>query len=103
MQQANLTEITLKLPQKFVDSLAKNEIMSFLLDKTFNKIEYYLSRCQEMEQKYGMPFRDFKNKVEKSKKEVFEEWDDLMEWEAYELAYKEWENKYQELKNCTVS
>jgi hypothetical protein len=103
MQQANLTEIKLKLPQNIVDSLQKNEIISLLLDKAFNKTEYYLTRCQEMEQKYGMSFTDFKKKVEESKKEVFEEWDDLMEWEAYELAHKEWKKKYGELKNCMTS
>ena len=100
MQEANLAEIKLKLPQNIVDSLQKNEIISLLLDKAFNKTEYYLTRCQEMEQKYEISFNDFKKKVEKSKKEVFEEWDDLMEWEAYELAHKEWKVKYEELKNC---
>lgn len=83
MQEVNLAEIKLKLPQNIVDSLQKNEIISLLLDKAFNKTEYSLTRCQEMEQKYGMSFTDFKKKVGKSKKEVFEEWDDLMEWEAY--------------------
>jgi|GEM_PF-492729 len=99
MQQANLKEIKLKLPQNVVESLAKNEIVSLLLDKAFNKTEYYLTQSREMQQKYGMDFSDFKKKVEKNKEEVFEEWDDLMEWEAYELAYKEWKTKYEELKN----
>jgi hypothetical protein len=103
MQLTNLTEIKLKLPQNIVDSLVKNEIISLLQDKALNKTEYYLTRCQEMEQKYGMVFSDFKNRVEKSKNEVFEEWDDLMEWEAYDIAYNEWQEKYEELKNCTAS
>jgi hypothetical protein len=42
-----------------------------------------------MEQKYGKPFAAFKTQVEKSEKEEFQEWDDLIEWEAYELAYKD--------------
>ncbi len=42
-------------------------------------------------------------KVEENKDEVFEEWDDLMEWEAYELAHKEWKTKYEELKSCMAS
>lgn len=103
MQQANLKEIKLKLPQNVVESLAKNEIVSLLLDKAFNKTEYYLTLSREMQQKYGMEFNDFKKKVEKNKEEIFEEWDDLMEWEAYELAYKEWKTKYEELKSCMVS
>jgi hypothetical protein len=103
MQQANLKEIKLKLPQNVVESLAKNEIVSLLLDKAFNKTEYYLTLSREMQQRYGMDFNHFKKKVEENKEEVFEEWDDLMEWEAYELAYKEWKTKYEELKNCMVS
>ena len=103
MEQASLKEIKVKLPGNVVASLAKNEIISLLLDKAFNKSEYYLTRCQEMEQKYGKPFFDFKGQVEKSKDEIFEEWDDLIEWEAYELAYKNWKEKYEELKNCMIS
>jgi len=103
MQQANLKEITLKLPQNIVESLAKNEIVSLLLDKAFNKTEYYLTLSGEMQQKYGMDFYHFKKKVEENKEEVFEEWDDLMEWEAYELAHKEWKTKYEELKSCMAS
>jgi hypothetical protein len=103
MPQVNLTEIKLKLPQNIVDSLVKNEIILLLQDKALNKTEYFFTRCLEMEQKYGMVFSDFKKKVENSKNEVFEEWDDLMEWEAYDIAYNEWQGKYEELKNCTAS
>jgi hypothetical protein len=98
-----LKEVKLKLPGIVVESLAKNEIISLLLDKAFNKSEYYLTRCKEMEQKYGKPFTDFKRQVDQGKEEVFEEWDDLIEWEAYELAHKDWKEKYQELKNCMTS
>jgi len=37
-----------------------------------------------------MDFLSFKKKVEQSKKEIFTAWDDLLLWEGYELAYKEW-------------
>lgn len=103
MEHARLKEIKVKLPENVVASLAKNEIISLLLDKAFNKSEYYLTCCREMEQKYGKPFIDFKRQVEESKEEVFEEWDDLIEWEAYELAYENWKERYEELKNCMIS
>jgi len=66
----------------------KNEIILFLQDKALNKTEYYHTRCLELEQKYGMSFEDFQKRVEESQHEIFEEWDDLMEWEAYITAYK---------------
>jgi molecular chaperone DnaK (HSP70) len=103
MELANLKEIKIKLPGSVVESMVKNEIAFLMLDKIFNKKEYYLSFCKEMEQKYGKSFKDFKKQVEESKEEVFEEWDDLIEWEAYELAYKDWQEKYEELKNCMTS
>jgi len=39
MQQVNLKEIKLKLPKNIAESLTKNEIISLLLDKAFNKME----------------------------------------------------------------
>lgn len=100
MHQAVMKEIRLMLPANVVESLAKNEILSLLMDKILNKTEYYLTRCNEMEQKYGKPFAAFKTQVEKNEKEEFQEWDDLIEWEAYELAYKDCKKKYEELRNC---
>lgn len=88
MQQAAMIEVKLKLPVNIAESLAKNELISLLLDKAYNKAEYYLTRCNEMEQKYGKPFTTFKTQVENSEEEEFQEWDDLIEWEAYEIAYK---------------
>lgn len=100
MQQFAMKEIKLMLPANVVQSLAKNEILSLLMDKILNKTEYYLTRCNEMEQKYGKSFAAFKTQVEKNEKEEFQEWDDLIEWEAYELAYKDSKKKYEELQNC---
>jgi hypothetical protein len=85
------------------DSFEKEIVKGRALDKAFNKSEYYLTCCKEMEQKYGKPFADFQGQVEESKEEVFDEWDDLIEWEAYELAYKDWQGKYEELKNRMTS
>ena len=47
-----------------------------------------------------MDFASFKKKVEEAKQEVFTEWDDIVVWEGYDLAYKEWKRKYEELKGC---
>jgi len=71
-----------------------------LLDKALSKAEYYNSKCKELEDKYNMDFASFKKKVEEAKQEVFTEWDDIVVWEGYDLAYKEWKRKYEELKGC---
>lgn len=100
MQEAVLSEIRLKLPKGIVNTISKREIIEMLLDKALSKAEYYMSRCNEFKAKYGGDFASFKKKAEKAKKEVFADWDDLLVWEGYELGYKEWKKKYEELKSC---
>ena len=99
MQKEFLKEITIKLPSDVADTVSIKEIITLLIDKCLNKLEYYKTKCQKFQEKYGMDFLSFKKKVEQSKKEIFTEWDDLLLWEGYELAYKEWEKKYKELKS----
>jgi hypothetical protein len=36
--------------------------------------------------------------VEKSIKEVFAAWDDLIEWEVYHRGYQEWKKRHAELR-----
>jgi hypothetical protein len=71
-----------------------------LLEKVLSKTEYFGSRCRGFEEKYGIDFVSFKKRVEETKDEIFTEWDDLVVWEGYELGYKEWKEKYEELKRC---
>ncbi len=100
MQQATLTEMKIKLPKDVAETTSSKDIIEMLLDKALSKAEYYLSRCNEFKEKYSTDFASFKKKAEKSKKEVFSDWDDLIVWEGYELGYKEWNKKYEELKGC---
>lgn len=37
-----------------------------------------------------MNIADFRKRVQESDQEVFSEWDDLIVWEGYQLAYEEW-------------
>lgn len=100
MQGTPLKEITIKLPSDVVETISTKEIIGLLLDKALGRLEYYQSRCNEFKEKYGMDFISFKKKGEKSSKEAFSEWDDLIAWEGYEIGYKEWKKKYEELKSC---
>ena len=95
-----IKEIRLRLPTDVVDSIPDNEIISMLLDKILTKVEYYQSRCKEMEEKYKMNFNSFKKKINNNKKEIFSDWDNFILWEGYMLGYKEWNKKYKELKQC---
>ncbi len=100
MEKTVLKEFKIKLPIDVVESISGKEITNLLIDKALNKAEYYLSKSNEMEERYEINYDDFKKKVEKSEKENFREWDDLILWEGYVLGYKEWSKKYEELKYC---
>ncbi|MBI5180045.1 MAG: hypothetical protein HZA05_01420 [Nitrospirae bacterium] len=100
MQETILKEIKIKLPDDLAKTISNKEIITMLLDKALSKAEYYLSRCNEFQEKYGMDFVSFKKRAEEAKEEVFAEWDDLVMWEGYELGYNEWKKKYEELKSC---
>lgn len=100
MQKTTFKEIKLKLPSDMVEATSSKEIVALLLDKALSKAEYYKSKCKEFEDRYNMDFASFKKRVEEAEQEVFTEWDDIVVWEGYELAYKEWKRKYEELKGC---
>lgn len=95
-----LKEITIKLPKLLADDISGSEIVGMVMDKAVTTAEYYRSRCKEFEQKYGTGFNAFRKKVESAKAENTAEWDDMLVWEGFELAFTEWKNKSRELRKC---
>ena len=100
MEQVGLEEFKIKLPSDVIGMVTRVEILNMLTNKALNKMEYFRTKCIEMEEKYGMDFNAFNDKVNNEEKEVFGEWDDLILWEGYYYGYKEWKNKYEELMRC---
>jgi hypothetical protein len=45
--------------------------------------ERFIEKIKLYEKKYGLTFDEFEIKIRQSGNENFEEWDDLIEWEAY--------------------
>ncbi|WP_297057985.1 hypothetical protein [Thermosulfurimonas sp.] len=93
-----LEEITLKIPRSVAQGLEKRDILFFLADKALSKLEYYRSRVEIFRRKYGCELKEFQKRV-LSHKEDFEKWEDLILWEGYERAYREWKRKYEDLKS----
>jgi ribosomal protein S15P/S13E len=100
MQKTILKEVKIKLPSDLADTISGKEILNMLTDKALTMTEHYHSRCKEFEEKYGIDFGTFKKKVEATPEEVFSEWDDMLVWEGFELAYNEWKKKVEVLKSC---
>ncbi len=100
MKNTSLKEVTIKLPKGLANMTSAKEIAGMVMDKAVTTAEYYRSRCKEFEQKYGTSLDVFKKKVESTKTENTAEWDDLLVWEGFALAYVEWNNKSKELRKC---
>lgn len=100
MEPVRLKEVKIQLPDHVIDMATNIEIMIMLANKALNKMEYFKTKNDEMEEKYGMDFIAFNDKVHNAENEVFSEWDDLILWEGYYYSYLEWQTKYEELKQC---
>jgi hypothetical protein len=100
MQRQKIKELTLRLPEDLIEKATSKEIIRMLADKALGKLEYYKSKREMFENKYKKDFAAFKSVSEKSNTENFSEFDDMIMWEGFDLAYREWEHKYSELKGC---
>ncbi|OQX73382.1 MAG: hypothetical protein B6D64_13925 [Bacteroidetes bacterium 4484_276] len=59
------------------------------------KLKQINKKIKLFEKKYGQTLVQFENKIKQSKNEDFEEWDNLIEWEAY--------NHFQEQLTKTIN
>ena len=100
MIQTAMKKVTLHLPAQAAKAFSAKDIVEMLRDKALTKTEYFRSKNRFFEGKYNANFAEFKQKVAQSSEENFVEWDDLLLWEGYNLAFREWNDKYQELKSC---
>lgn len=69
----------------------KDALRGLIREQAKNKIRFYGKKISEMERKYKVDYQEFKKLVEKRKdEEVFEEWDDFIQWASYEEALRYW-------------
>lgn len=87
-------QIEIDIPEEIASSLELgSELKQYLIDKALTKMLYFQSRANGYTQKYGQTFEAFKQQTE-SLPEDFSRCDDLIVWEGYHLAAKEWERRY---------
>lgn len=75
------------------------DVTNMLIYKALNKMEYFRTRCLEMEEKHGLDFRRFKDRIDRGE-DLSEEWDELVLWEEYFNSFEEWKSKYEEINRC---
>ncbi|MBN2090454.1 hypothetical protein JW964_12645 [candidate division KSB1 bacterium] len=68
------------------------------MGKALLKMEFYRSRIKPFEMKYQITFPEFQQRIQTASEEKFTEWDDFIEWEAYQIAFVKWQERYQELE-----
>ena len=99
MEKIQTNEVTLRIPPSIAADIGSNEIIKLLLDKALGKRDFYKTKIKIFEANYGTNFATFKKKTEKGE-ERFQEWDDLLLWDGFLIAYREWNKKYKDLKLC---
>lgn len=93
-----MTTLTVKIPSWVKKEEAQEDFLRNLMGKALLKMEFYRSRMKPFELKYHISFPEFQQRVQTAKEENFAEWDDLIEWEAYQAAFAKWEERYEELE-----
>ena len=71
-----------------------DEILNLLKSNAFVQMQKYKAKIMPFEKKYGMPFSQFKQKLEVAQEENFQEADDFILWEGFYEAYELWYKKY---------
>ena len=100
MEKIQTSEVIVRVPPSVAADIGNNEIIDLLLGKALGKKDLYKSKIKMFESKYRTNYASFKKKSEQGD-ENFQEWDDLLLWEGFLLAYREWNRKYRDLKRCT--
>ncbi|MCK5058101.1 MAG: hypothetical protein KAT34_15725 [Candidatus Aminicenantes bacterium] len=88
--------VKIKFPKSSSPGISNFEVTNILIYKALNKMEYFRIRCLEMEEKHGLDFRRFKERIDRGEG-IFEEWDELALWEEYFSSFEEWKSKYEEI------
>ncbi len=88
---------------KVLQWLEESELLALLLSHATTKYEYFATRSRAFAAKYGCDYTAFKKRIEDSKEESFAEWDDLIAWEAFDAAARQWKSRYEELEACLIS
>ncbi len=69
----------------------KDALVGIIREQAKNKMHYFSEKIGKMKKKYKVDFQGFKKRIEGRKdEEVFEEWDDFIQWESYEEALRYW-------------
>ncbi len=73
---------------------------SWALMVALSKIDEYRAEIERFEQKYGMPFEQYQQKIEFAGGEDFEKEDDFDDWVFARSALESWHRRVKELDDA---
>ncbi len=62
--------------------ISKQAVQQWMLLEYMAKKHRFQDTINRLERKYGMSYADFEKRIATSEKEIFEEWDDSIDWIA---------------------
>lgn len=79
--------------------ISKDEIIEYEKMKINTELTITREKIRLFKTKYQCSIEEFREKIE-SHEEIFEEWDDYIEWRAYKEALKNLEEKLKNVENA---
>jgi hypothetical protein len=80
----------------------KQHIGNLLLVELLSEKNRYLNSIRHYEKKYNASVSDFEEALAKSKKEDFEAWDDLVDWQANQSLLLKTEAQIEDIRNGNI-
>jgi len=78
--------------------ITKQAVQQWMMIDSLAQKYRYEEKIAQLEKKYGMTFAEFDDHINTTEKEVFDEWDDNINWGAYVGFLEEINQKISEIK-----
>jgi len=63
--------------------VSKQSVQQWMLIEHLARKHGFEEKIAQLEKKYGMTYAEFENRIKTAEIEIFEEWDDSIDWGSY--------------------
>ncbi len=82
--------------------VSKQSVQQWMMFEYLTKKHRFQDTINIFERKYGMTYSEFEKRIETAEKEIFEEWDDSIDWKAAHEFLIRINNKIQDIKKGNI-
>lgn len=79
--------------------ITKNVVRDLVSTNVIYELHLVEDKISFFRKRYGTDFISFEKRIHNTSEENFEEWDDYMEWKAYENSYHQLKKEKEDLEN----